>query len=129
ADLGGAAAVGDDEGGRPRLLVLTNAGSRPVTDDLHRSHPPVTSMSTPEPTHTKPVTCYFTMHTTPRWRGSFTAVEFRPPAWRDPREAGMFWRKIRVPQSVGRVIVARMNVTGRSIIATARATSSPVAAV
>ncbi|WP_217239816.1 hypothetical protein [Streptomyces sp. AC555_RSS877] len=44
-------------------------------------------------------------------------------------EVKTFWRKIRVPQRTGRVIVARMNVTGRSIIATARATSSPVAAV
>ncbi|MFE7392713.1 hypothetical protein [Streptomyces sp. NPDC057582] len=45
------------------LLVLTNQEVA-LTDDLHRSHPPVTSMSTPEPTHTRPVTCYFTMHTT-----------------------------------------------------------------
>ncbi|MGW5250706.1 hypothetical protein ACWEQN_44600, partial [Streptomyces sp. NPDC004129] len=35
---------------------------------LHRSHPAVTSMSTPEPTHTSPATCYFTMHTTQRGR-------------------------------------------------------------
>ncbi|MDH6580650.1 hypothetical protein P3T29_006344, partial [Kitasatospora sp. MAP5-34] len=31
---------------------------------LHRSHPPATSVSTPTPTHTRPVTCHFTMHTT-----------------------------------------------------------------
>ncbi|WSG28267.1 reverse transcriptase domain-containing protein [Streptomyces europaeiscabiei] len=37
--------------------------SLPLTDDLHRSHPPVTSPSIENPAHTRPVTCNFTMHT------------------------------------------------------------------
>lgn len=37
--------------------------SLPMPDDLHRSHPPTTSTSTPNPTHTRPVTSNFTMHT------------------------------------------------------------------
>jgi hypothetical protein len=34
-----------------------------MTDDLRRSHPPTTSTSTPNPTHTRPATSNFTMHT------------------------------------------------------------------
>ncbi|SNX66686.1 transposase [Streptomyces sp. TLI_55] len=37
--------------------------SLPVTDDLRRSHPPTTSPSTPNPAHTRHLTCGFTMHT------------------------------------------------------------------
>ncbi|MCX4966286.1 sugar nucleotide-binding protein [Streptomyces sp. NBC_00654] len=33
-----------------------------MTDDLRRSHPPTTSTSIPNPAHTRPVTCNFTMH-------------------------------------------------------------------
>jgi hypothetical protein len=45
------------------LLVLHEPRGLPITDDLRRSHPPTTSTSIPNPTHTRAVTCNFTMHT------------------------------------------------------------------
>ncbi len=35
-----------------------------MIDDLHQSHPPTTSTSIPMPTHTSPVTSYFSLHGT-----------------------------------------------------------------
>lgn len=51
-DCAGASPAGPDE-----------PGSRPLTGDLHRSHPPAPSVSAPTLVHTRPATCYFTMHT------------------------------------------------------------------
>ncbi|AXE81031.1 hypothetical protein C5746_33330 [Streptomyces atratus] len=65
-DGAGAGPVGPDE---PR--------SRPQTDDLHRSHPPTTSVSTPTPTHTRSVTRHVTMHTT--HSASLTTRRTPPP--------------------------------------------------
>lgn len=54
--------------------------SFPLTDDLHRGHPPVTSPSTPEPAHTRPTTCSFTMHTAHWCAHRHPLVQVRPGA-------------------------------------------------
>ncbi|KPI01768.1 hypothetical protein OK006_7957 [Actinobacteria bacterium OK006] len=40
-----------------------------MTDDLHRSHPPTTSTSIPNPAHTRPMTSNITMHSAQSGRG------------------------------------------------------------
>ena len=57
------------------------ARSRPMTDDLHRSHLPATSTSIPMPTHISPVTSNLSLHTS---RGTH---EFSPHALSLPRVA------------------------------------------
>jgi len=53
--------LGDRPG--PSLVGPHEPRSLPVTDDLHRSHLQATSTNTPMPTHTRPVTSNFSLHT------------------------------------------------------------------
>lgn len=54
--------VTDRKSGTAADAAEPDNASSDRSDDLHHGHRPPTSMSTPNPAHTRPVTCNFTMH-------------------------------------------------------------------